>query len=114
MARATVGHPATVGRPRDGRAALLKTVDCIRSEWCGGYDTRDDDWEPHFARQLLRDVTLEPVRSTAEMAGVVRSSRDGGPSTDAAVVADFATTDSQGSHSHHAFTTCSPTVLRFR
>ena len=29
---------------RYGRAALLKTVDCIRSKWWGGYDTRDDDW----------------------------------------------------------------------
>lgn len=37
--------PPSAGR--DGRAALLKTVDHIRSEWWGGYDTRDDDWGPH-------------------------------------------------------------------
>ena len=28
--------------PRDGRAAFLKTVDCIRSKWWGCDDTRHD------------------------------------------------------------------------
>lgn len=27
---------------------MLKTVDCIRSKWWGGYDTRYDDWWTAF------------------------------------------------------------------
>jgi len=34
---------ATTAPPRCGRAALLKTVDCIRSKWWGGNEARDND-----------------------------------------------------------------------